>query len=625
MDRKKFNFGSRDGRGKNRKNVQASGWRNTKLTNTRARRNPEKRACNKRHNTPILQAGYFSQRGKILLGIMVLMFFVVVGYSVWMQFNQRAFLQSEGEKRFEVTIKQPAVRGRIEDANGLFLATSIPVRGAWMIPDELDTATPEQLKIVSDQLGLSIKAIKQKIENHRGKTFVYLKRQVPTPNTEVIKEAKVPGINFLPEVKRIYPQGPLMAHLVGFTNIENTGIEGLEKELDGRLKGKDGKLVVLRDRLGHVIEDMYQRTPVKDGEKVQLTIDSQLQLITYQAVEEAVKEHNAEAGAAVVVDTRTGEILSMVSYPSYDPNDPFARKGAALRNRAITDTFEPGSIIKPLVAALALDSGAITENQMFNTGHGSYVYQGHTITDVSKWNGTLNVAGIIRRSSNIGMTMISEHMNNKQMWTVFNALGFGQRPDIGFPGAAKGRLRPYKSWKPIEKATMSYGYGISVSLLQMAHAYTTLARDGDLVPLKLIKGQNNDTHIQVYSPKVARSVRNMLEAASGPTGTKIQAKVEGYRIGGKSGTARKIINGAYSRSQYRGSFVAVAPISDPHIVVAATIDNPRQGGYYGTLSAGPVVARIIENSLKHLGVTPDRLKQVPTLEAKSSQQGSNHG
>ncbi|SPY09164.1 peptidoglycan D,D-transpeptidase FtsI family protein [Oligella urethralis] len=568
-------------------------------------------------NEPVIENKLPKWRSLCILGLFVGGFTIVLGQAFYHQIYNNDFLRAEGEKRFEVNQTLPANRGRIEDRNGVFLATSVPVRAVWIIPEELQGATPEQFKFLAESVDLSVASVKERMENHMGKTFVYLKRQVPMDKAESLREQKLPGVYFLPEVKRSYPQGPITAHLVGFTNIENNGIEGIEKHYESRLSGVDGNRTVLRDRLGRVIQDVYAQSPAQDGENVRLTIDSQIQYLSYQALEKAVKHHAADSGGAVVIDTQTGEILSMVSYPSYDPNDRSARKGALLRNRAVTDVFEPGSIIKPLVAALALDAKAISLNTKFATGNGSYRYQGHTITDVSRYNGTLDVAGVIRRSSNIGMTMIAERLRAEQMWTVFKALGFGTAPEIGFPGIATGNLRPWERWRLIEKATMSYGYGVSTSLLQIAHAYTTLARDGDMVSLSLIRSEKPAKSVQIFSKETARNVRRMLEETAGPNGSKIQAMVEGYRIGGKSGTARKIVNGKYSRSDYRGSFVAVAPISNPRIVVAVTVDNPRKAGYFGTLIAGPATGEIISGTLKYLSVPPD-LNVVPTLEANNS-------
>lgn len=576
-------------------------------------------------NEPVLEHKFPKSRSLLVLGMFVGGFAIVLIQAFYHQVYNNDFLRAEGDKRFEVNQTLPANRGRIEDRNGEFLATSVPVRAVWIIPEELKKATPEQFEFLSQSVNLSVPSIKERMENHMGKTFVYLKRQVEMDKADALKEQKLPGVHFLPEVKRSYPQGPITAHIVGFTNIENSGIEGIEKHYEERLSGLDGSRTVLRDRKGRVIQDTFAQQPAQDGENVRLTVDSQIQYLSYQALEKAVKHHAADSGGAVVIDTQTGEILSMVSYPSYDPNDRAARKGGVLRNRAVTDVFEPGSIIKPFVAALALDSKAISLNTMFATGSGSYRYQGHTITDVSRYNGTLNVAGILRRSSNIGMTMIAERLRAEQMWTVFKALGFGKAPEIGFPGIATGTLRPWDRWRLIEKATMSYGYGVSTSLLQIAHAYTSLARDGEMINLSLLQDNKPKKTLQVFSKETARNVRQMLEDAAGPTGSKIQAQVEGYRIGGKSGTARKIVNGKYSRSDYRGSFVALAPVSNPRIVVAVTVDNPRKAGYYGTLIAGPAAAEIISGTLRYMSVPPD-INTGPTLEAKNTKtQGGSNG
>ena len=572
-------------------------------------------AYSRHFSSPVLHVQIPRWRARVLFVLISLGFLAVIGKALYIQIMSTEFLQAEGEKRFERTLQLPATRGLITDRNGEFLATSTPAVAVWSIPEETSKASAQQLGALAKLLDMPLKDLQERLKN-LDKTFVYLKRQIPTDIGKQIKELGVPGIHSLPESKRSYPQGPVTAHVVGFTNIEDRGIEGIELQMNDSLQGKPGLRRVLRDRIGRIIEDVQEVEPATDGADVMLTIDGHIQLLTAQALEKAMKKHDAESAGAVVIDTLNGEILAMVSVPSYDPNEQSERKGPALRNRVITDTFEPGSIIKPLVAALALDAGVITKNTLFNTGTGSYRYQGATITDVSSRNGTLNVSGILRRSSNIGMTMIAERLRSEQMWTVFNALGFGQVPNTGFPGAASGRVRPWERWKLIEKATMSYGYGLSVSLLQIAKAFTTLARDGDMISLSLIKNDKKPTSIQIYKPQTARDVRAMLEESAGPEGNKIQAMVNGYRIGGKSGTARQIVNGRYSRSDYRGSFVAVAPISKPRVVVAVTVNRPKKGGYYGTLTAGPVAAEIIEGTLKYLTVQPD-LPVEPALEAKN--------
>ena len=404
-------------------------------------------------------------------------------------------------------------------------------------------------------------------------------------------------------MKRIYPEGSLMAHILGFTNIEDEGIEGVELAFNEALSGEPGSRRVIRDRLGRIIEDLQAVVPPVHGKDLNVSIDARLQYDTYVALKQAMEDNKALAAAGIVLDVKTGEILALVNLPSYDPNDRGDRKGPALRNRAMVDTFEPGSTMKPFTVALALDSRKVTMNTMFDTGNGRYRFAGNTISDVSR-NGKVNVADIVRRSSNIGMTMISERLTSKDMWTAFSELGFGRAPEANFPGVAAGRLRPWERWRPIEQATMAYGYGLSVSLLQLAQAYTVFARDGDMVSLSLVKREGAATSKQVFDPQVARQVRNILEAAAGPDGAKL-AQVEGYRVAGKSGTARKIVNGKYSRSDYRSSFVGFAPASNPRIVVAVTIDEPRGGAYYGGRVAAPVFAEVVASSLRRLGVQPD--------------------
>jgi len=418
-----------------------------------------------------------------------------------------------------------------------------------------------------------------------------------------ISALKIPGVHQLPETRRIYPEGDVMAHIVGFANIEDHGIEGMELAFDDHLSGQPGMRRVIRDRLGRIVEEVQAVVPPVDGHNLRLSIDAGIQFDAWKALQEALEVHKAQAGTAIVLDVQTGEILAMVTLPSYDPNETSQRSGPALRNRVVTDTFEPGSIMKPFTAALALDSGRIALDTLFDTGNGRYAYHGAVISDVSR-NGRLDVRGIIRHSSNIGMTMIADRLDARSMWTTFSELGFGRVPSMLFPGTASGRLRPWQRWRPIEQATMAYGYGLSVSLLQVARAYTVFARDGDMVSLSMVRREGRPTSVQVYSPEVARLMRGMLEAAAGPDGARL-AQVRGYRVAGKSGTARKIVNGRYSKTKYRSSFVGFAPVSDPRIVVAVSIDEPGAGGYYGGRVAAPVFADIVSGTLRRMGVRPD--------------------
>ncbi|CAM5441908.1 peptidoglycan D,D-transpeptidase FtsI family protein [Eoetvoesiella caeni] len=555
------------------------------------------------YNSPVLNIQMPMWRSKLVLVLLLMGFAALLAKAMYLQGMSKDFLQQQGERRYERTLVLPATRGKIFDRSGtVVLASSVPAYAIWAIPEDTKEATSHDIEQLAKMLDMPISEMQRRLSKE-DKNFVYLKRQVSVDLSAKIKSLKIPGIHQQEEMRRSYPEGDMTAHIVGFTNIEDHGIEGVELAFDSELSGQPGSRRVIKDRLGRVVEDVTAVVPPVNGQDLSLSIDAGLQFDLYAALKKAREEHNAKAAAGIVVDVNTGEILALANLPTYDPNDRDDRKGASLRNRALTDTFEPGSIMKPFTAALALDLQRITTSTMFNTGNGHYRYQGSTISDVSR-NGVLNVAGILRRSSNIGMTMISEMLTSKEMWTKFTELGFGRAPQANFPGVASGKLRPWERWRPIERATMAYGYGLSVSLLQIAHAYTAFARNGDMVSLTLLKRQGKPTSVQAYTPKVAGLIRSMLEAAAGPDGAKL-AQVQGYRVAGKSGTARKIVNGRYSTSQYRSSFVGFAPVSNPRIVVAVTIDEPQAGGYYGGRVAAPVFSSVVASSLRRLGVQPD--------------------
>jgi len=552
-------------------------------------------------DNPVLRTQLPTWRARLVLILLSAGFLALIGRALFLQGLSTEFLQQQGERRYERTLTLPATRGKILDRNGVVLASSVPARAVWAIPDDAREATPGQLQDLSRLLDLPVRDIQARIAEDRN--FVYIKRQVPMDVADQVRALSVPGIHQQPETRRYYPENEVMAHVVGFTSVEDHGQEGVELAFDKLLSGRDGSRRVIKDRLGRVIEDVRAVNLPVDGRDLRLSLDTRLQYLVYKALKDAMEQHRARAAAAVAIDVRTGEILALANLPSYDPNRRETLSGANLRNRALTDTFEPGSIMKPFTAALALDLGRITTSTLFDTGNGRFQYQGSTISDVSR-NGVLDVAGILRRSSNIGMTMISERLQAQEMWNRFTELGLGQAPNTGFPGAAAGRLRPWERWRLIEKATMAYGYGLSVSLLQIARAYTVFARNGDMVSLTLMKRDSEPTSVKVYTPAVAGRIRDMLEAAAGPDGAKL-AQVQGYRVAGKSGTARKIVDGKYSKSLYRSSFVGFAPVSDPRVVVAVTIDEPQTGGYYGGKVAAPVFSSIVGGTLRMLDVQPD--------------------
>jgi len=554
-------------------------------------------------NSPVLDRQMPVWRAKLVFLLLMFGFVALFAKALYVQTMDDEFLQAQGERRYERTLVLPATRGKIFDRSGsVVLAASVPAKAIWAIPEDTRAASDKQMAELAKLLEMNVSDIRARVADTK-RTFVYIKRQVSLDVAEKVRELGVPGFHQQGEMKRFYPEGSLMAHVLGFTNIEDKGIEGVELAFDDALSGHPGSRRVIRDRLGRVIEDVQAVVPPVNGKDVHVSIDARLQYDTYMALKRAKEENNALAAAGIVLDVQTGEILALVNLPSYDPNERGDRKGPALRNRAMVDTFEPGSTMKPFTVALALDSRKITMNTMFDTGNGQYRFKGATISDVSR-NGVINVADIVRRSSNIGMAMLSERLSAKDMWTTFSQLGFGRAPETNFPGMAAGRLRPWERWRPIEQATMAYGYGLSVSLLQMAQAYTVFARDGDMVSLSLVKREGEATSKQVFSPQVARQVRAILEAAAGPDGAKL-AQVQGYRVAGKSGTARKIVDGKYSRSHYRSSFVGFAPASNPRIVVAVSIDEPKAGAYYGGRVAAPVFADVVGNSLRRLGVQPD--------------------
>jgi len=555
------------------------------------------------YDSPVLNTQMPMWRARLVVILLMLGFGTVLAKALYLQGMSKDFLQQQGERRYERTLVLPATRGKIFDRSGeVVLASSVPVRAIWAIPEDARAAGDEQLTQLSKLLDMPIADVRRRLATE-DKNFVYIKRQVAVDIADQIRAMKIPGIHQQVEMRRFYPEGGMTAHVLGFTNIEDKGIEGVELTFDKELSGTPGSRRVIRDRLGRVVEDVQAVVPPVHGQDLRLSLDAGLQFDAYSALKKAMEEHNAQAGAGIVVDVKTGEVLALVNLPSYDPNRRDDRTGGALRNRVITDTFEPGSIMKPFTVALALDLDKVTTSTKFDTGNGRYRYQGSVISDVSR-NGVLDVAGILRRSSNIGMTMISELLTSQEMWTKFTELGFGRAPHANFPGVASGKLRPWERWRPIERATMAYGYGLSASLLQIAHAYTVFARDGDMVSLTLLKREDKPTSVQVYKSEDAALVRSMLEAAAGPDGARL-AQVQGYRVAGKSGTARKIVDGRYSTSKYRSSFVGFAPVSDPRIVVAVTLDEPQGGAYYGGRVAAPVFSNIVASSLRRMGVQPD--------------------
>jgi cell division protein FtsI (penicillin-binding protein 3) len=569
--------------------------------------------------SPVLAVRPPDWRSRVVLVVLFAAFATLGVRAMWLQGMSTQFLQQQGKSRYERTLELPATRGKITDRNGQVLASSLPVKAVWAIPDDVLASPPGKITALAKLLDMPEVDLRKKLDSDR--TFVYLKRQVEMDTIAEIEKLKIDGIDTRKEYKRFYPQGEVMTHLVGFTSVEDVGQESIELAQQKALVGAVGSRRVIKDRLGHIVEDVGLSKEPHDGKDITLSVDSKLQYIAFTSIKNAVEKFNAKAGAAVVVDAHTGEVLALANWPTYDPNDRSKLTGDQLRNRVMTDTFEPGSILKPFTVALALDTGRVKPTTMIDTGNGRYTIADRTISDTSA-HGVISVADVIMHSSNIGTSKIALSMPAQEMWELFTKVGFGQQPKFGFPGAVAGRVRPYKSWRPIEQATMSYGNGISVSLIQLAHAYTMFARDGDVIPLSFQKVTVPPVGVQVIKPETARQMRAMLERVVSPTGTAAQAQLPGYRVGGKTGTAYKVENGKYAMPRkYIGSFVGMVPMSAPRFIIAVMIDEPRGIYHYGGQVAAPTFATLAANALRADNVPPDSTVTEIMMPANGAEEG----
>ncbi|MEN9466267.1 MAG: hypothetical protein RL081_268 [Pseudomonadota bacterium] len=553
-------------------------------------------------SSPLLASRTPVWRSKFVVGAIALAFFGLAARAAYIQVVANDFFQRQGVVRFERTLDLPANRGRILDRNGLILASSVPAPSIWAIPEDVDL-DKAQLQRLAKMLDMPVSDLAKKLRDE-DKTFVWIKRQVDAGIAKQIAEMNLKGIYQRKEYKREYPEGESAVHVVGFTNVEDNGQEGVELTFNKDLAGKSGSRRVIKDRLGRVVEDVGDQIPPVEGRDLQLSIDSKVQFFAYQKLREAVVENKAQAGSVVVLDVLTGEVLALANYPSYSPAKRSNLTGAQLRNRALTDTFEPGSTMKPFSIALALEKGLVKPESIIQTAPGKITISGSTITDAHP-HGALTVNEVIQKSSNVGTVKLAMQMQPHEMWEMFSQVGLGQKPQVPFPGVVSGRLRAYKTWRPIEQATMSYGYGLSASLFQLARAYSVFARDGSLVPVTLLKTAQQVEGVKVFEPRHAREVLHMLYLAAGPGGTAPKAQTMGYSVGGKTGTAHKQEGKGYAAKKYRGFFVGVAPIDKPRIVVAVMIDEPSNGKYFGGDVAAPVFSETVQQTLRMLGVQPD--------------------
>jgi len=553
-------------------------------------------------NSPLLASKTPVWRSKFVVGLLALGFAGLAARAAYIQVIGNDFYQTQGQVRFGRTLDLPANRGRILDRNGLILASSVQAQSIWAIPEDVNKSDPK-LPELARLLEMPLGDLRKRLTSE-DKTFVWVNRQVDEPVAKDIAALKIAGIHQSRVYKRQYPEGEAAAHLVGFTNVEDKGQEGVELAFNRQLSGKAGSRRVIKDRLGRVVEDVRDVVPPVDGQDLQLSIDSKVQYFAYQKLVDTVRAQKAKAGSVVVLDARTGEVLALANYPSFNPNRRLNLTGEQLRNRALTDSFEPGSTMKPFVAALAMDRGLVKPTTTIQTAPGRLTIGGSTINDAHP-HGVLTLSEVIQKSSNVGTVKVAMQMNPRDMWESYAQAGFGQKPQLPFPGAVSGRLRPYKTWRPIEQATMSYGYGLSASLFQLAQAYTVFANGGELLPVSLLKSNTPAVGVRVFSSASAASVRNMLHMAAGPGGTAPQAQTSGYSVGGKTGTARKQEGKYYVAKKYRTFFVGLAPIEDPRIVVAVMVDEPNNGSYYAGVVAGPVFSETVQQTLRIMGVQPD--------------------
>jgi len=524
----------------------------------------------------------------------------LIARAVNLQVTETKFLQGQGEARYLREVRVPTRRGNILDRTGEPLAVSTPVDSVWVQPDEL-LQSPEHIASLAQVLGADANDIERRLTQRSGREFVWLRRRLHPDVAAQIKALDLPGVYLQKEYRRFYPTGEVTAHVIGFTNIDDVGQEGLELAYNDWLQGKPGLKRVIRDRLGRTVESSEVLREAEHGHDLILTIDRRLQYLAYRELKRTVLMHGAHSGSVVLLDIDTGDVLAMVNQPAFNPNQP-GSDSDGMRNRALTDVFEPGSVMKPFSIAAALESGLVEPDTPIDTTPGTITVSGHTISDHRNY-GPIDVTHIITKSSNVGATKLALQLEPKQLWNVYNRFGFGEVTGIGFPGESAGVLRNYHRWRRVEQATLSYGYGLSVTALQLASAFAAVADDGRMRKPSLIQGANNPA-VSVIDPKIAREVAAMLETVTGPEGTGKAARVTNYRVSGKTGTSRKASATGYG-SHYIATFAGFAPSSHPRLVAVVTINDPTDGEYYGGLVAAPLFSTIMSGALRLLNIPPD--------------------
>ncbi|MES1928299.1 peptidoglycan glycosyltransferase [Salinisphaera dokdonensis CL-ES53] len=560
-------------------------------------------------------------RAHLVLGLFGVFAVVLAARAFDLQVLDQAFLAKEGDKRHLRTVSVPAGRGVIKDRNGEPLALSAPTESVWAVPGAVLEA-PEKLAPLARQLNMSVADLRTRLEKYKSRQFLYLRRQLAPADASAVMAVDAPGIFLQREYKRYYPAGEAAAQIVGMTNIDGRGQEGLELDRDSFLHGEPGSRRVVKDRVGRVVEDLAEFQPPQAGHELRLTIDSRMQYLAYRHIKSAVIKNDAKGGMVVMLDPTTGELRAVASYPSFNPNDRGSIDPSGVRARAATDVMEPGSTVKPLLLAQALDSGLYDTSDVIHT-KGWFMVGRLTVKDFRNY-GDVDFAKILQKSSNVGAARVGLEMGREKVWQGYKEFGFGDVSGSGFPGERFGVLNDFYEWNKVETATASYGYGMAVTAFQLIRAYGAIADDGKLHSLRLIQGDGANMHApaqQVLKPETARTMRHLLEGVVTPAGTATRAAIPGYRVAGKTGTARKAGSGGYNENRHQALFVGMAPAEKPALVTLVMLDEPKKDAYYGGAIAAPVFSAVMRDALRLLRVPPDN----PSLLTASASSSSGGG